>query len=154
MSNIIISEKLIELGIEKQKKEEVIRVLADKLNELDYVFEGYYESIIRRENNFPTGLNTAVPIALCHTEQEFVKQSALVVGTLKNPVEFGEMGAPDRIVNAEIVFLLALNDPKDQVPWLRKMVTVFKSKEIMDQIKLSKDKRELAELLKSLFLSE
>jgi PTS system galactitol-specific IIA component len=152
MSNVIVSEQLIEIGLDKKTKEEVIQVLADKLKALDYVKDGYLESILRRENDFPTGLNTIIPIALCHTEQDFVKQSALAVGTLKNPVEFQEMGAPDRIVKAEIVFLLALNDPKDQVPWLRKMITVFKSKEVMEEIKFSDSNKALTKLLEKLFV--
>ena len=73
------------------------------------------------------------------------------MGTLKNPIEFQEMGTPDRNVKAEIIFLLALNDPKDQVPWLQKMMTVFKSREVMEKIKFAKDSKELASYLKELF---
>lgn len=152
MGNVIISEDLMEINLEAPSKETAIKVLADKLKVLDYVNDDYYENVLRREKNFPTGLPTVIPIALCHTEREFVKQSALAVGTLKHPIEFQEMGAPERIVKAEIIFLLALNDPKDQVPWLRKMMTVFKSKEVMDQIKFSKNNKELADVMKTLFL--
>ena len=151
MANVIISEKLIEINLAEKTKEAAIKVLADKLKVLDYVHEGYYENVIRREKNFPTGLPTVIPIALCHTEREFVKKSALAVGTLKNPIEFQEMGTPDRNVKAEIIFLLALNDPKDQVPWLQKMMTVFKSREVMEKIKFAKDSKELASYLKELF---
>jgi PTS system galactitol-specific IIA component len=152
MGNVIISEDLVEINLDAPSKETAIKVLADKLKALDYVNDDYYENVIRREKNFPTGLPTVIPIALCHTEREFVKQSALAVGTLKHPIEFQEMGAPERIVKAEIIFLLALNDPKDQVPWLKKMMTVFKSKEVMDKIKFSKNNKELADVMKILFL--
>ena len=152
MGNVIISEDLMEINLDVSSKETAIKVLADKLKALDYVNDDYYDNVIRREKNFPTGLPTVIPIALCHTEREFVKQSALAVGTLKHPIEFQEMGAPERNVKAEIIFLLALNDPKDQVPWLRKMMTVFKSKEVMDQIKFSKNNKELADVMKTLFL--
>lgn len=152
MGNVIISEDLMEINLDAPSKETAIKVLADKLKALDYVNNDYYENVIRREKNFPTGLPTVIPIALCHTEREFVKQSALAVGTLKHPIEFQEMGAPERNVKAEIIFLLALNDPKDQVPWLRKMITVFKSKEVMDKIKFSKNSKELSDVIKALFL--
>ena len=152
MGNVIICEDLVEINLDVPSKEAAIKVLADKLKALDYVNDDYYENVIRREKDFPTGLPTVIPIALCHTEREFVKQSALAVGTLKHPIEFQEMGAPERMVKAEIIFLLALNDPKDQVPWLKKMMTVFKSKEVMDKIKFSKNNKELADVMKTLFL--
>lgn len=151
MADIVISKDLIALNIDSDNKEEAIKILADKLREKDLVKDGYCENVLRREENFPTGLPTIIPIALCHTEAEFVNASALTVGTLVNPIAFKEMGSPDKDVMAEIIFLLALNDPKDQVPWLMKMITVFKSKETLEQIKNSTDEEELEILLTSIF---
>ncbi|MFH1446539.1 MAG: PTS sugar transporter subunit IIA [Chloroflexota bacterium] len=152
MAEIILSEDLIALGITLEKKEEVIKVLADKLKAKGYVKDGYYENVVSREEKFPTGLPTIIPVALCHTEAQFVNQSALAVGTMAHPVEFCEMGTPERNIKAEIIFLLALNDPKDQVGWLKKMVTVFKSKETLEAIRDATDKTVLIELLKRIFL--
>jgi len=152
MEKVIVSEELVEINLDAPSKEAAIKILADKLRALDYVTDDYYENVIKREKKFPTGLPTVIPIAMCHTEREFVKQSALAVGTLKNPIEFQEMGAPDRFVKAEIIFLLALNDPKDQVAWLRKMMTVFKSREVMDKIKSSGNNKELTDIIKKYLL--
>ena len=152
MEKVIVSEELMEINLDAPSKELAIKILADKLKALDYVTDDYYENVIKREKKFPTGLPTVIPIAMCHTEREFVNQSALAVGTLKNPIEFRDMGAPDRFVKAEIIFLLALNDPKDQVTWLRKMMTVFKSKEVMGKIKSSKNKKELTDIIKEFLL--
>jgi len=152
MEKVIVSEELMEINLDAPSKETAIKILADKLKALDCVTDDYYENVIKREKKFPTGLPTVIPIAMCHTEREFVKQSALAVGTLKNPIEFQEMGTPDRFVKAEIIFLLALNDPKDQVAWLRKMMTVFKSREVMDKIKSSGNKKELTDIIKNYLL--
>lgn len=152
MEKVIVSEELMEINLDAPSKEAAIKILADKLKALDYVTNDYYENVIKREKIFPTGLPTVIPIAMCHTEREFVKQSALAVGTLKNPIKFREMGAPDRFVKAEIIFLLALNDPKDQVAWLRKMMTVFKSREVMDNIKFSVNNKELTDIIKKFLL--
>jgi PTS system galactitol-specific IIA component len=65
-----------------------------------------------------------------------------------------EMGTPERTVNAEIIFLLALNDPKQQVPWLRKMVTIFKDQATLKRIRDAEDPLKLVEMLKSLFQAE
>jgi len=75
----------------------------------------------------------------------------MAVGTLVNPVEFKEMGTFDEFVQAEIIFLLALNDPKQQVPWLSKMATVFKNEETLQIIRNSQNKEALVSFLKSIF---
>ena len=151
MADIIIRKELIELGLDVPSKEEAIRALGANLHAFDYVTDDYVDQVLRREENFPTGLPTSIPVALCHTEAEYVKQSAMAVGTLVNPVEFKEMGTLDEFVQAEIIFLLALNDPKQQVPWLSKMATVFKEKETLLTIKNSQNKEALVSFLKTIF---
>jgi len=154
MAEIILSEELIRIGLTETVKEDAIRRLADGLYALDYVREGYVENVIKREAAFPTGLPTTIPVAICHTEAQYVKQSALAVGTLVTPIAFMEMGTPERTVNAEIIFLLALNDPKQQVPWLRKMVAIFKDQATLTRIRDAKDPLKLLEMLKNLFQVE
>lgn len=151
MAEVILSDDLIALGITETKKEDVIKILADKLKAKGYVKDGYYENVIKREETFPTGLPTIIPVALCHTEAQYVNQSAMAVGTLAQPVEFHEMGTPERNIQAEIIFLLALKDPKDQITYLKKMVTVFKSKETLEKIRDSKDPHALVTFLKDIF---
>jgi galactitol PTS system EIIA component len=151
MAEIIISDKLIKLSMQASTKEDAIRTLSDPLYELDYVREGYYEHVIGREKDFPTGLPAVIPVAVCHTEAEYVKQSALAVGTLVHPIAFQEMGTPERTVQAEIIFLLALNDPKQQVPWLKKMASLFKDRKTLETIRHASDPLELARSLKTLF---
>ena len=61
MTEIILSEDLIALDIKFDKKEEVIKVLADKLKAKGYVKDGYYENVVSREEKFPTGRSS-----VCH----------------------------------------------------------------------------------------
>lgn len=151
MSGVIISEKLLKLGMRETIKEDAIRALAAGLYENDLVFDGYVENVLKREEVFPTGLPTKIPVALCHTEAQYVKQSSMAIGTLITPIEFQEMGTPERTVKAEIIFLLALNDPKQQVPWLKKMSLIFKDFDTLKTIRESEEPTKLAELLTSLF---
>jgi PTS system galactitol-specific IIA component len=151
MAEIIISEKLIKLGMIETSKEEAIKALAARLYDLDYVREGYVENVLKREEAFPTGLPTSIPIAVCHTEAQYVKHSALAVGTLVTPIAFQEMGTPERTVNAEIILLVALNDPKQQVPFLKKLSILFKDHDTLTTIRYAKDPQKLAEILKAIF---
>jgi PTS system galactitol-specific IIA component len=151
MAEVILSEDLVELGITETKKEDVIKILADKMMAKGLVKDGYYENVVKREEDFPTGLPTVIPVALCHTEAKYVNQSAMAVGTLAQPVAFHEMGTPERDIMAEIIFLLALKDPKDQISYLKKMVTVFKSKVTLEAIRDATDKKALIAFLKEIF---
>jgi PTS system galactitol-specific IIA component len=151
MGNIVISEDLIELGIATTEKGKAIKILANKLKAKGFVYDGFYENVMKREETFPTGLPTIIPIALCHTEAKYVKQSALCVGTLTTPIAFNEMGTPENLLNVNMIFLMALNDPKDQVAWLKKMVIAFKSKETLEYIQFSTNKTVLCEYLQALF---
>jgi PTS system galactitol-specific IIA component len=154
MAEIILSETLIRIGMTETAKEDAIRRLSEGLYALDCVREGYVENVIKREETFPTGLPTSIPVAICHTEAQYVKQSALAVGTLVTPIAFLEMGTPERTVNAEIIFLLALNDPKQQVTWLKKMVTIFKDQATLRRIRDAEDPSQLLQMLKNLFRAE
>lgn len=147
MEKIQYDPRLVEIKVNAKTKEDVLKVLADDLKALDYVADDFYEHVIQREANFPTGLPTAIPIALCHTEAQYVKQAAVCLATLENPVAFQEMGAPQKTVMAEMVFLIAMKNPKDQVPWLRKMMAFCKDKQKLEIIRDSDDKVKLADFL-------
>ena len=151
MTGILIDERLVRLGMGETAKEAAIRSLAGGLYELDCVHEGYVENVLAREEVYPTGLPAWIPVAICHTEARFVKRSALAVGTLAAPIAFQEMGTPERTVAAEVIFLLALADPKEQVPWLKKLAGVFKDRETLAAIRDAPDPASLVRLLKTVF---
>ena len=52
---------------------------------------------------------------------------------------------------AEIIFVIAMKNPKDQVPWLQKMMTVFKDEAILSTIRDANDPEELVRFLNQVF---
>jgi PTS system galactitol-specific IIA component len=151
MSFVEFNQDLVALGVQAEMKEDVIKVLSDKLLEQGFVKDTFYQNVLDREKVFPTGLPSIIPMAICHTESEHVNSSAIAVGTVVSPVAFQEMGTPERTVMAEIVFVIALKNPKDQVPWLQKMMTVFKDEEILSTIRDADDPEELVLFLNQVF---
>lgn len=151
MSNVILSDDLVELHIHEKTKEPVIKLLCDKLFEQGYVKDSFYPNVLKREEGYPTGLPTSIPMAICHTESEHVNQSAIAFGTLLEPVSFQEMGTPENDVMVEMIFVIALKDPKDQVPWLQKMMLVFRDDEILKTIRNADNKENLVKYLNSIF---
>lgn len=150
MANIIINEKLLAVNLDIQSKEEGIEFLSNEMDKMGFVKEGFKENVLEREKKYPTGLPSRIPLAICHTEAKFVKHNAIAVATLKNPVEFDEMGNPGQKLDAEIIFLLALNDPKTQILWLRKLANLFQDEKSLTAIRDSSTKKELAANLKKL----
>ncbi len=148
---ITFEKDLVEIGVTAEHKEDVIRILSDRLLAAGYVKDTYYDNVLKREEVFPTGLPTVIPIAICHTESEHVNQTAVAVATLVNPVHFQEMGTPERDVWAEIVFAIAMKDPKNQVPFLGKMMTLFQDEETLSTIRSATDGQALVDFLNSVF---
>ena len=151
MSFVEFNENLVALGVQADQKETIIKILSDKLLAQGLVKDSFYQNVLDREKVFPTGLPTIIPMAICHTESEHVNSSAIAVGTVESPVAFQEMGTPERTVMAEIVFVIALKNPKDQIPWLQKMMTVFKDEATLSTIRNADNSEELVRFLNAVF---
>jgi PTS system galactitol-specific IIA component len=148
MTDLLISPDLIEISLEVKSKEDGISILSQKLTDNGLVAEGFCQHILDREEKYPTGLPTSIPVALCHTEADYVNRSALALATLKNPVLFHEMGTPENELAVEVIFVLALKDPKDQVPMLRKIVSLFQNRETLRNIRYAVSGDVLSDYLK------
>lgn len=95
----MLKPELLLCNVEIRTKDEIIRVLVDKLEESGYVSEGYYESVMEREKATTTAIGNGV--AIPHGYSQFVNDSKVCVCTLKNPISWnGEM--------VDVIFLLAV----------------------------------------------
>jgi galactitol PTS system EIIA component len=151
MSNAIFSADLIQLKIEATTKEEVIKILSDKLYEQGFTKDTFYENVLKREEDCPTGLPTIIPMAICHTESEHVNSSAIAFGNLVTPVAFHEMGSLENEVMAEMLFVIALKDPKDQIPLLKKMMQLFQDEETLVTLRNADNVEDLVKYLNNIF---
>lgn len=80
-------------------KEEVLLNLCQKLEQKGYVDEKYLQTVLEREKHSSTHIGSL--IAIPHGKTQHIKESSLVVTTLKKPIDWG-MG------DVQIIFLLAL----------------------------------------------
>ena len=70
---MIIDEELIFSGLECKNSEEVMKFMADNLEKNGYVKNSFYDGLLDREANFPTGLDFGeYSVAMPHTEVEHV----------------------------------------------------------------------------------
>ncbi|MBM3125695.1 MAG: PTS sugar transporter subunit IIA, partial [Chloroflexi bacterium] len=104
------------LHLETGDARDVIRVIGEKLLQAGYVHPTFTDAALEREKNIPTGLplggrfNAAIP----HTDIEHVIRPGVGMATLTRPVVFMNMVSPQEPVEAQLVFVLALEQPKSQ----------------------------------------
>ena len=81
------------VSLSGENDKEILGQMADVMFQEGYVNEGFHNAIIRREENFPTGLPTGeINVAIPHTDPEYVNRPAVCLGILDSPVKFNVMG--------------------------------------------------------------
>ncbi|CEG23730.1 putative licABCH operon regulator [Planococcus massiliensis] len=143
-----IEKELVAIELEIDSKESVIAFLGNRLLEKAYVKEGFVESVLKREETFPTGLPT-IPfgIAIPHTDGDMVNESKIAFATLKNPVKFLAMGQSGELIDIKVVFMLALKEPAAQLATLQKLVGLFQNPETVSKLAAITSAEELNDLI-------
>ncbi len=98
---------LIEIDLEENNFDDVIKKLGEKLLELGDVNENYVESVLKREHSLPTALKiNDICIAIPHTDDvDCINKSNVSIAVLKNTVLFGSMVDPYEKLPVKIVML-------------------------------------------------
>lgn len=147
-NEILLHEDLVILDFEAENKEDLLIKLSGYLREKGYVKESYTEGILKREEIYPTGLNTeGVKVAIPHTDAIHVEKAGILVATLKKPVVFKEMGDGQNDVEAKMIFMLAVKNPSHQVTTLSKLMSIFSDKDKLVSVYNSKSGKEVVEKL-------
>jgi PTS system galactitol-specific IIA component len=144
----LITEDLILTELNCGSKEEALERLFQKLFELDYVKESFYQAILEREENYPTGLllpgcNVAIP----HVSPEYVNKSALAIAVLKNPVTFHRMEDSNETVDVRVIFNIALADGDKQVEVLQAIMGIITDEHVMKTIVAADSAKAICEIL-------
>lgn len=140
---------------EASNKEEALKLLADQFIQSGVSKDTFYDGLITREINFPTGLTlNKLCVAIPHTDIEHVNRTQVGFISLKEPVEFIEMGTEDKVIPVKMMFMLALKEAHQQLDMLMKLMDVFQNDEIMDRLSKTNNFDELFTILKEVGLDE
>ncbi|WP_300381698.1 PTS sugar transporter subunit IIA [Clostridium sp.] len=139
---------LIYRELDFTNKNEVLNCLANKLYEEDFVKDGYRQAILEREAEYPTGLPAAIKIAIPHCDHTLVKDSAIAMGVLKNPVDFQAMDDPSVTLDVQVVIMLALNEPHGHIEMLQKIIKLIQNAEDLTNIIKATSDEEVLEIIK------
>ncbi|MCT6847121.1 MAG: PTS sugar transporter subunit IIA [Lactobacillus helsingborgensis] len=150
MENIILNEDLIYRNIDFKTSREIETFLADQLYENGYVKEGYKKALLEREQKFPTGLPSSQPaIAIPHANADLVNKTTLAIATLKEPVEFKNMGNTKEDIPVRIVIMLVIAEPHSQVKMLQKVADIVQNEELRKEFLQAETKQKLLKLIQS-----
>lgn len=141
-----VHRKLILFDVDAENAEDAIRQIGAPLLEHGYVRDTFIDAVIQREKEYPTGLQLrTMGVAMPHTFGVHVITPAVCVAKLAHPVEFRHMGEGDLKVSAEILFMMAISDPKKQLETLSNIMGVFVNDEAMIEFANARGTQELFE---------
>lgn len=144
----MLRKELIQLHMDCKDSQEVIRRLAESFVKCGAVRESFVDAVLEREKNYPTGLPAvAYDIAIPHTASKHVIEPAMAVGILNKPVEFHQMGSPEIILHPQVVFMLAISDPKEQLTLLRRIMKLLQNRKLLDDVKAAETPDQVYDLL-------
>ena len=117
-----------------ENKEEALKLLADEFIKTEVAKDSFYDGLISREKEFPTGLSlNNMCVAIPHTDIEHVNRTQVGFMSLDTPVEFIEMGTDDKLIPVKLIFMLALKEAHQQLEMLTKLMDVFQNDELMEK---------------------
>ncbi len=136
----LLDPEAIVLGSDASTAEEIIRILAGRLETLGYVKSSYADAVVRREAATPTGLPLERPdnVAVPHTDPEHVMKPGIAMATLKRPVIFANMEDPDEMLPVGFVFLLAINDKDKQIEALQAVMATIQDSLALDGLGMAR----------------
>ena len=145
---MLLRKDLIRIGLKGSTSEEVERNFAAVFVEVGVGKSNYPDAIVAREKDYPTALPAAAfDIAIPHTYAEYVNEEAMGIAILEHPVEFKQMGSPEITLYPQLLFMLAIIDPKNQLKTLQNIVKIVQSDDLLFQVKNAKTADEVYDIL-------
>jgi PTS system galactitol-specific IIA component len=124
---------------------DVITHLGKLLFDAGYVRDSFVDAALDRENRLPTGLPLSgdVNAAIPHTEVEHVLKPGLAIATLSAAVTFQNMVSPEEAVPCQLVFVMALDQPKAQIEMLQEIAGILQNPVVINRLMQANDFEEV-----------
>lgn len=141
-----VKEELVFLNLTVSDRAELFKKLSTLFLDKGYVNEGFYDFIVEREENYPTGLDLEThTVAIPHGNPEFIKQSFISVVTLTQPIKMKKMENADEEIEVDLFFVLGLNDGTQHLQILKQVIGLIQQEEFVQSIKEAKTTEEVME---------
>lgn len=151
----LFNESLIFIDFKCSSKEKLFEELADRLHEKGYVKQSFKDAIIKREKEYPTGLETeSIKLAIPHTDAVHVKKPFIFVIKLEQPLPFIHMGTSDQEIEVDNIFMLGIKEPSKQVNLLSLIMEKLQDEEFISQFKSIDNTEKMEAFLNKTFRGE
>ncbi len=121
-----VREDLVLLGVEGETRDEVLYNIAKVLMEKGVAKDTFYEALLQRENEYPTGLPIGeINVAIPHTYPEHINEVAITIAVPKKPVVFRNMGDKDEEILISVILCLTMRKMDDNVKLLPALMGFF-----------------------------
>ena len=143
------NSSLILMKLEAGSREDAIIKLCDVLEREGYIGSSYCEEVIKREEEYPTGLpSEGVVAAIPHAFSDDCKKTGTAVGILSSPVQFRNIADFDEILDVELVFLLAnASGDNEHLDALQELMGCMSRPEMLKAIKCASSADEVCDIL-------
>lgn len=146
--SILVREELIFLRV-KGDAETALRAVADKLLSIGAVLPSYYDALMQREREFPTGLPMGeLNIAMPHTVPQHILEMGVSIATLAEPAEFRCMGDADSTVQVRLLVCPLLDKMDDNVRLLPSLIHFFIKQDNIRALLDAESPAEIMEILR------
>lgn len=144
----LVKQELIQLNCTEDCLEDFFAHQANKLYELGYVKVSFDNALKKRELEYPTGLELEyISIAIPHTDPKHVEHPFISICRLKKQsIPFIQMGTSDVVVYPQIIFILGITQPKNQVAILSELMELCSNEQFVQKLVRSSTVEEIEEL--------
>lgn len=151
---MLFEKQVILLDEEASDSQEAETKLADRLYDEGVVTDAFKAAILKRESEFPTGLQMAtIGVAIPHTDADKVVSPQIGFMRLKQPVMFHQMG-DNAEIQVKLIFMLALKHSDDQLKMLQTLMALFQNQEAIDKLEKITTKTDFLKLMKEVNIDQ
>lgn len=148
----LFKKELIFLEMEIENKEDFFKKLNLILLDKKYVTDNFYNALVKREENYPTGIQTStIGVAIPHTDPINIIEPFIAIIRPTKKVDFQPMGIGDNVVEAELIFLLGVKRDGGQVAVLQNLMEIFMNDESVKELLEAKTSDEMLEKINKYF---
>lgn len=148
----LFDEKLVFLEPEISSQQELFHWFAEYMERKEYVKKSYYESIVKREKNYPTGLQTTtVGVAIPHTDPENLQKPFIAVIRPNQEIQFEPMGIEEGQIQAKLIFMLGVLKNGEQITALQNLMGLLCNETAVRGLLKATDAKEIITIINQNF---
>ncbi|GMG63879.1 PTS sugar transporter subunit IIA [Tetragenococcus halophilus] len=142
----LFDKELVFLDIESSNANELFKIIAGDLKNKGFVNEKYYDGLINREKNFPTGLQLEdYGVSIPHTDPETVTKDFIAVVRPSFPIMFSLMEDNDKNIPVDLCFFIGLKDGKRSPLVLVELISLIQNHKLILSILNEKNREKIIE---------